>query len=115
MIVKVVALKLRIADALYRRTLSTDEKKAYITAVQCLTHTPAISGINGTIHRFEDHQAVHSEQTPAIHWVVGFHCIKKFQLHANFSQGHFTLWHRYFVATYEKALRDECNYTGGQP
>lgn len=62
---------LHVADNFYRRTLSTDEKKEYIAAVQCLTHTPAISGINGTVHRFEDHQAVHSDQTPAIHWVVG--------------------------------------------
>jgi tyrosinase len=24
-------------------------------------------------------------------------------------------WHRYFVHVWEKALRDECGYTGGQP
>ena len=30
-------------------------------------------------------------------------------------QGHFLPWHRYFVATYEKALREECYYTGAQP
>jgi hypothetical protein len=30
-------------------------------------------------------------------------------------KGHFILWHRYFVATYEKALRNECGYEGGQP
>jgi tyrosinase len=37
-------------------------------------------------------------QTPYIHFV-----------------GHFILWHRYFVNAYEKALREECGYTGGQP
>ncbi|KAF9634526.1 putative oligosaccharide translocation protein rft1 protein [Lasiodiplodia theobromae] len=32
-----------------------------------------------------------------------------------FSQGHFALWHRYLIATYEKALREECGYRGAQP
>ncbi|KAI8461004.1 hypothetical protein BY996DRAFT_6689643 [Phakopsora pachyrhizi] len=27
----------------------------------------------------------------------------------------FLSWHRYFVLTYEKALQEECNYTGYQP
>ncbi|OCK94639.1 uncharacterized protein K441DRAFT_705615 [Cenococcum geophilum 1.58] len=57
----------------------------YVNAVPCLTKK-AISGIAGIVNRFDDHQA-----------------------------GHFILWHRYFVTTYEKALRDECGYTGGQP
>ncbi|ETS85172.1 hypothetical protein PFICI_03197 [Pestalotiopsis fici W106-1] len=80
------------------RTLNSIEKQSYIEAVKCLTTKPAISGFSAAINRFDDHQAVHSDQTPTIHWV-----------------GHFILWHRYFVATYEKALRDECGYTGGQP
>jgi len=66
--------------------------------VLCLTRLPAISGIDGTVNRFDDFHAVHNNQTPYIHWV-----------------GHFILWHRYFVASYEKALREECGYTGGQP
>lgn len=41
---------------------------------------------------------MHAEQKPYIHWV-----------------GHFILWHRYFVATYEQALRSECGYKGAQP
>ncbi|KAF2147297.1 uncharacterized protein K452DRAFT_293744 [Aplosporella prunicola CBS 121167] len=80
------------------RSLSIVERLSYIDAVFCLTKKPAISGLSGAINRFDDHQAVHSDQTPAIHWV-----------------GHFALWHRYFVATYEKALRKECGYTGAQP
>ncbi|KAF9700786.1 hypothetical protein EKO04_001956 [Ascochyta lentis] len=73
-------------------------KKSYIDAVLCLTKKNAVSGIEHAINRFDDHEAVHNSQTLDIHWV-----------------GHFILWHRYFVATYEKALRDECGYTGGQP
>ncbi|CAO2658502.1 Nn.00g062250.m01.CDS01 [Neocucurbitaria sp. VM-36] len=80
------------------RQLSETQKKSYIEAVLCLTKVAAKSGIAGALNRFDDHQAVHNSQTPNIHWV-----------------GHFILWHRYFVATYEKALRDECGYTNGQP
>ncbi|KAF3020245.1 hypothetical protein E8E14_012263 [Neopestalotiopsis sp. 37M] len=80
------------------RTLNTTEKQSYIEAVKCLTTKPAISGFTAAINRFDDHQAVHSDQTPNIHWV-----------------GHFILWHRYFTATFEKNLREECGYTGGQP
>jgi len=80
------------------RQLSAPQKKSYIKAVQCLTHKQAKSGIPGAINRYDDHQGVHMLQKPQIHWV-----------------GHFLLWHRYFVATYEKALRDECGYKGGQP
>jgi tyrosinase len=82
----------------YRRQLSIPQKRSYIDAVHCMTKKKAISGIAGAINRFDDHQAVHNSQTPNIHWV-----------------GHFILWHRYFVATYEKALREECGYKGAQP
>lgn len=78
--------------------MSTPQKKTYIDAVLCLTKRNAKSGIANAVNRFDDHEAVHNNQKPDIHWV-----------------GHFTLWHRYFVATYEKALREECGYTGGQP
>jgi tyrosinase len=82
----------------YRRQLPKPQKKSYIDAVLCLTKKNAISGIANALNRFDDHEAVHNNQKPDIHWV-----------------GHFILWHRYFLATYEKALRDECGYTGGQP
>ncbi|KAL2863121.1 tyrosinase family protein [Aspergillus lucknowensis] len=80
------------------RELNHQEKSEYLEAVHCLTTKDSISGLEGAVNRFDDFQAVHSSQTPSIHWV-----------------GHFALWHRYFVATYEKALREECGYTGAQP
>ncbi|KAL4911770.1 hypothetical protein BDW62DRAFT_217025 [Aspergillus aurantiobrunneus] len=80
------------------RQLSADEKAEYLDVVQCLTDLDAKLGLEGVVNRFDDFQAVHSNQTPSIHWV-----------------GHFALWHRYFVATYEKYLRQECGYTGAQP
>ncbi|RII05298.1 hypothetical protein CUC08_Gglean010391 [Alternaria sp. MG1] len=79
------------------RQLSDPQKRSYINAVLCLTTKKAKSGISGIINRFDDHHAVHVSQSDSIHFV-----------------GHFLLWHRYFVDTYEKALR-ECGYTGGQP
>ncbi|KAI9374215.1 hypothetical protein BJX61DRAFT_541049 [Aspergillus egyptiacus] len=85
-------------DTFSRRQLRHPEKKAYLEAVQCLTTKDSISGLDGAVNLFDDFQAVHSEQTPSIHWV-----------------GHFALWHRYFVASYEKALREVCGYRGAQP
>jgi tyrosinase len=97
-----------------RRQLSKTQQKAYIDAVLCLSKKAARSGIAGTVHRYDDHVAVHNTQTPAIHFVV-CSSYSVAPILTDCSQGHFTLWHRYFVATYEKALREECGYTGGQP
>ncbi|KAH8429314.1 tyrosinase family protein [Aspergillus melleus] len=80
------------------RQLDRSERREYLDAVICLTKLPAVPGINGTVNHYDDFQAVHSAQIPEIHWV-----------------GHFILWHRYFVAAYEKALREECGYKGAQP
>lgn len=50
--------------------MSEPQKKSYIDAVLCLSHTKAKSGIEGAVNRFDDHQAVHMLQKPQIHWVV---------------------------------------------
>ncbi|KAK2756789.1 hypothetical protein FQN54_005235 [Arachnomyces sp. PD_36] len=80
------------------RQLTIKERHSYIDAVHCLTESEPISGLPLSQNRFDDFHAVHHDQTPNIHFV-----------------GHFVLWHRYLVAAYEKALREECGYTGGQP
>lgn len=99
-----------------RRQLSIPERKSYIDAVQCLTKREAESGVPGAVNRFDDHQGVHMQQKPQIHWVVGPALLYSGAMHANSrEQGHFLLWHRYFLATCEMALRDECDYKGGQP
>ncbi|KAK8074628.1 Di-copper centre-containing protein [Apiospora hydei] len=81
--------------------LTDGEKKAYITAVQCLTSAP--SKLNPTNYpgaktRFDDFVAVHINQTMSIH-----------------GTGNFLSWHRYFTWAYEQALRNECGYNGTQP
>ncbi|PWW79822.1 Di-copper centre-containing protein [Tuber magnatum] len=82
------------------RELSNVQKKRYINAVKCLQDKPAIAKatIPNSVSRFDDFQGVHIQQTFSIHFV-----------------GHFLAWHRYYLAIYEKALREECNYKGAQP
>ncbi|PPQ86638.1 hypothetical protein CVT25_006822 [Psilocybe cyanescens] len=83
------------------RTLGRGQQKQYLDAVQCILKKPAITPKSvspGAVGRFDDFVTTHILQTFSIHYV-----------------GHFLPWHRYFTAIYEKALREECGYTGAQP
>lgn len=89
------------AEAHLRRSLSKAEKLHYLGSVQCALRKPAITPSTvapGAISRYDDLVATHINQTMSIHFV-----------------GHFLPWHRLFTAYYEKLLRDECGYRGGQP
>lgn len=59
-----------IDDILSRRALNESQQRSYIDAVLCLQDIPAKSGFEPAKNRFDDFQAIHSNQTPAIHWVV---------------------------------------------
>jgi tyrosinase len=62
---------------------------------------PAITPVDlapGVRSRYDDFVATHVNQTLTIH-----------------GTGNFLSWHRYFVWTWETALREECGYTGYQP
>ncbi|EFQ33949.1 hypothetical protein CGRA01v4_12430 [Colletotrichum graminicola] len=93
-----------IFNARYRRdwaSLSSTEKKEYISAVQCMLTSPSKSDpafAPGARNRYDDFVAVHINQTVQIH-----------------GTGNFLTWHRYFVHSYEEALRNECGYKGAQP
>ena len=52
----------------------------------------------GAKSRYDDFVAVHINQTLSIHGTANF-----------------LGWHRYFVRTYELALKNECGYKGYQP
>ncbi|KAF2469140.1 Di-copper centre-containing protein [Lindgomyces ingoldianus] len=82
-------------------SLSSQEKKNYIAAVQCISKkapkTPAALA-PGVKNRYDDFVAAHMNQTLSIH-----------------GTGNFLVWHRYFTWAYEQALRNECGYTGYQP
>jgi len=78
-----------------------DERRAYIRALKCLAAKPnTISNtiVPGARNRVDDFTAAHILQTPYIH-----------------GNGPFLSFHRYMVHRFEKALRDECGYTGAQP
>jgi tyrosinase len=59
--------------------------------------TPAFDN-TGVISRYDDLIYTHIQQTFSIHYT-----------------GHFLAWHRYYVAAYERMLREECHYKGAQP
>ncbi|RPB11325.1 Di-copper centre-containing protein [Morchella conica CCBAS932] len=82
------------------RALTTEQKSDYIDAVKCMMALPAIDTANvpGAVSRFDDFQGGHILATEFIHYV-----------------GQFLPWHRYFVSVYEKAIREECGWTLGQP
>ncbi|OLN96037.1 Tyrosinase 3 [Colletotrichum chlorophyti] len=91
-------------NVVFRReygSLSQQERLAYVNAVKCLQklppRTPA-SVAAGAKSRFDDFIVTHIQQTLTIHYT-----------------GNFMPWHRWFVHLYEKALREECGYTGYQP
>ncbi|KIJ50748.1 hypothetical protein M422DRAFT_44383 [Sphaerobolus stellatus SS14] len=82
------------------RTLAPFERQNYLKAVQCLLTKAPLTPLSegGVGSRYDDLVYTHNIQTWNIHFV-----------------GHFFAWHRWYVATYEKALRNECGYTGAQP
>lgn len=85
----------------FSSALTDREKLDYIEAVSCLMRKPSISPpeiVPGARSRYDDFVATHINQTLTIHMT-----------------GNFLSWHRYFVHTWETALRDECGYKGYQP
>jgi tyrosinase len=90
-----------VTDVRIRSTLSFSERKEYTDAVLCLRELPPITPMEvvpGARSRFDDIHAGHINQTLWVHLSV-----------------YFLPWHRLFVHAWEKALRDECGYTGAQP
>ncbi|KAB5560194.1 hypothetical protein GE09DRAFT_82182 [Coniochaeta sp. 2T2.1] len=82
-------------------SLSEQQRLNYINAIKCLQKKPARtpqSLVPGARSRFDDFVAVHINQTLTIHY-----------------SGWFMPWHRWFIYQYEKALRDECGFTGYLP
>ncbi|KAL8383595.1 hypothetical protein RB595_010677 [Gaeumannomyces hyphopodioides] len=78
-----------------------DERRRYISAVQCLLTKPSKldpARYPGAKSRYDDFVAVHINQSLTIH-----------------GTGNFLSWHRYYTWAYETALRTECGFTGTQP
>lgn len=75
------------------RTLDPTEQHAYLDAVNCLRAHPSRLGLNHTL--YDDFPWVHSQIGEYSHESAAF-----------------LAWHRYFIHTYESALRDTCAYAG---
>ncbi|KAK4103364.1 Di-copper centre-containing protein, partial [Parathielavia hyrcaniae] len=81
--------------------ISASEKKAYIAAMLCVMQKPSkLDPVQfpGAKSRYEDFVVVHMNQTLTIH-----------------GTGNFLSWHRYYTWAFERALQQECGYTGTQP
>ncbi|KAM7198233.1 tyrosinase-like protein [Naviculisporaceae sp. PSN 640] len=82
------------------RTLTKDQRRNFIAAVECVQRKPSIlpTGVApGAKSLFDDFVFVHMRQTPTIHLT-----------------GNFLTWHRYYLHVYEGELR-KCGYTGNLP
>ncbi|KAK8091708.1 hypothetical protein PG997_002069 [Apiospora hydei] len=88
----------------YRREygdLTREERLDYVRAMQCMMDAPAKTPASvspGAKNRFDDFVVTHIQQTFTAHY-----------------SGNFQAWHRWFMHSWEKALRDECGYKGYQP
>ncbi|KAI1129745.1 Di-copper centre-containing protein [Nemania abortiva] len=82
-------------------SMSKQSRLEYINAVKCLQAKPprfSKEAAPGVRSRFDDFAATHIQQTPYVHF-----------------DGLFLPFHRQAIWLYEKALREECGYTGWQP
>lgn len=81
-----------------RGSLTKNQRLDYIKALKCIHTKPSTiskSLAPGARNRYDDFQAIHIKYTTSIH-----------------ATGNFFAWHRWFVYIWEKALRDECGFTG---
>ena len=98
-------LHLKIAfchtNTAHRSDLSEEQRQEYVAAVTCLMNLPPIvdkERFPGALSRYDD--------------FVAYHMTHAMELHGNlFLFGA----HKYYVYLFEKALREECGYTGYQP
>lgn len=81
------------------RSYSASNRKAFINAIACLANTPSAGrAYSPSTSRYEDFARTHQIMTPTVH-----------------GNGIFILWHRYFLYTFEQALRTQCGFTAPLP
>lgn len=72
------------------------ERIGFVRAVECLMDTESLyTNIDGARSRFDDFGVLHYKLLNNVHLSASF-----------------LLFHRYFLWSYEDALRDECGYKG---
>ena len=96
------------------RTLSKADKNDYIVAVKCLGTKESKLRDNGTL--YDDFPWVHklagANGTSILYPFCYSQTLTHYIVHA---AAPFFPWHRYYIHAYEKALKDECAYTGNLP
>ncbi|KAJ4418347.1 hypothetical protein N0V82_005628 [Gnomoniopsis sp. IMI 355080] len=81
------------------RSYSSSDRQAYVNAIACLANLPSAGrAFSPSTSRYEDFVRTHQKMTPTVH-----------------GNGIFILWHRYFVYTFEQALRTQCGFTRSLP
>ncbi|KAL1859683.1 hypothetical protein VTK73DRAFT_7501 [Phialemonium thermophilum] len=81
--------------------LSVAQREEYVQAVLCLQKKPPKAPrdkVPGSLSRYDDFVATHITQAMLLH-----------------DPNHLFASHKYFIWSFEKALREECGYTGYQP
>lgn len=81
------------------RNYSSSDRQAFVDAIACLANLPSAgSAFSPSTSRYEDLVRTHQKMTPEVH-----------------GNGIFILWHRYYVYTFEQALRTQCGFTQPLP
>lgn len=96
------------------RSFSAAEKLNYLDAVQCLRETP--SRLHSDYSLYDDFPWVHTNIGNNCEYSLYFASTGPRTQSLMVSGAHnaaaFVAWHRYFLHSYERALREDCHYTG---
>lgn len=80
------------------RNMSDEDKTSFVNAISCLMDAPTQGLAPPATNRYEELVWVHQQMAPGIH-----------------SAGIFLPWHRYYLWTFSRMLREECAYTAPFP
>jgi tyrosinase len=83
---------------------SATDKKAFISAIQCLIKAKPSGKFGPSRNRYEDFVRLHQTYAPNIH-------SESFSVQTH----KFLLWHRYYLWAFEQVLRDECGFNKAMP
>jgi tyrosinase len=75
------------------RSYPASSKQGFINAIKCMMSTPPSGNYPPSTSRYEDFARLHQMYMPNIH-----------------GNPKFLIWHRYFLWTFQMALRDQCGF-----
>ncbi|RYP91186.1 hypothetical protein DL770_002663 [Monosporascus sp. CRB-9-2] len=80
------------------RNMSPADRRSFVTAIRCLMDKPTTGIAPPARNRYEELVWVHQQMTANVHMA-----------------GSFLPWHRYYVHTFSRLLRNECGYRAPFP